>query len=291
MSFVWQIRLAERAELDFLDIAAWTAENFGAHQAEYYAETVTLAIEALHDGPEILGAKARDNIAVIRGQYIYLGGVLLADSRRIVARGRRGREDFHLTVSSNRYSVMPRVRDGVRRHFAGAPRHRQRSTDRYALSLRRYRLRGVVLSQGCEGADPHRRRCGHRPARADSGCSLRLRRRTILRSGCWSTDKVAACFSDDLQGRPFALWGLAFKPDTDDMPEAPSRVIVHELLHRGAAIQAYDPVATAATFSTRPWSAASGSSITPSGAAKRFAGWGWQGVEGGGRGWDVRACH
>jgi UDP-glucose 6-dehydrogenase len=118
-----------------------------------------------------------------------------------------------------------------------------------------------------------------------------LRRRTILRSGCWSTDKVAACFSDDLQGRPFALWGLAFKPDTDDMPEAPSRVIVHELLHRGAAIQTYDPVATAATFSTGPWSAASGSSITPSGAAKCFAGWGWQGVEGGGRGWDVRACH
>jgi UDP-glucose 6-dehydrogenase len=47
----------------------------------------------------------------------------------------------------------------------------------------------------------------------------------------------------DLQGRRFALWGLAFKPDTDDMREAPSRVIVHELLRRGAAIQAYDPVA------------------------------------------------
>jgi UDPglucose 6-dehydrogenase len=44
-------------------------------------------------------------------------------------------------------------------------------------------------------------------------------------------------------GRTFALWGLAFKPNTDDMREAPSRVIVHELLRRGAAIQAYDPVA------------------------------------------------
>jgi UDP-glucose 6-dehydrogenase len=56
-------------------------------------------------------------------------------------------------------------------------------------------------------------------------------------------DKVVARFGEDLQGRRFALWGLAFKPDTDDMREAPSRVIVHELLRRGAAIQAYDPVA------------------------------------------------
>jgi UDPglucose 6-dehydrogenase len=56
-------------------------------------------------------------------------------------------------------------------------------------------------------------------------------------------DKVVARFGEDLQGRQFALWGLAFKPDTDDMREAPSRVIVHELLRRGVAIQAYDPVA------------------------------------------------
>jgi UDPglucose 6-dehydrogenase len=50
-------------------------------------------------------------------------------------------------------------------------------------------------------------------------------------------DKVVARFGEDLQGRSFALWGLAFKPDTDDMREAPSRVIVHELLRRGAAIR------------------------------------------------------
>ncbi|MBN8449626.1 MAG: UDP-glucose/GDP-mannose dehydrogenase family protein [Candidatus Accumulibacter sp.] len=56
-------------------------------------------------------------------------------------------------------------------------------------------------------------------------------------------DKVVARFGENLQGRSFALWGLAFKPDTDDMREAPSRVIVHELLRRGAAIRAYDPVA------------------------------------------------
>jgi UDPglucose 6-dehydrogenase len=56
-------------------------------------------------------------------------------------------------------------------------------------------------------------------------------------------DKVTRRFGQDLAGRRFALWGLAFKPDTDDMREAPSRVIVAELLARGAEVCAYDPVA------------------------------------------------
>jgi UDPglucose 6-dehydrogenase len=56
-------------------------------------------------------------------------------------------------------------------------------------------------------------------------------------------DKVVARLGDDLSGRRFALWGLAFKPDTDDMREAPSRVIVDALHARGATVAAYDPVA------------------------------------------------
>jgi UDPglucose 6-dehydrogenase len=56
-------------------------------------------------------------------------------------------------------------------------------------------------------------------------------------------DKVTARFGEDLAGRVFALWGLSFKPNTDDMREAPSRVIVAELVRRGARVQAYDPVA------------------------------------------------
>ncbi len=56
-------------------------------------------------------------------------------------------------------------------------------------------------------------------------------------------NKIVARFGEDLAGRTFALWGLAFKPNTDDMREAPSRVIVEALTGRGASVRAYDPVA------------------------------------------------
>ncbi len=55
--------------------------------------------------------------------------------------------------------------------------------------------------------------------------------------------KIVEQFGEDLAGRRFALWGLAFKPNTDDMREAPSRRVVADLLGRGARICAYDPVA------------------------------------------------
>ncbi len=55
--------------------------------------------------------------------------------------------------------------------------------------------------------------------------------------------KVVGHFGENLQGRHFALWGLAFKPRTDDMREAPSIVIIEELLRRGATVNAHDPVA------------------------------------------------
>ncbi|MCB5223587.1 MAG: UDP-glucose/GDP-mannose dehydrogenase family protein [Candidatus Cloacimonadaceae bacterium] len=56
-------------------------------------------------------------------------------------------------------------------------------------------------------------------------------------------DKVRNHFEGKLNGLVFAVWGLAFKPRTDDMREAPSRVIINALLESGAKIQAYDPVA------------------------------------------------
>jgi UDPglucose 6-dehydrogenase len=56
-------------------------------------------------------------------------------------------------------------------------------------------------------------------------------------------DKVVRRFGADLHARQFAVWGLAFKPGTDDMREAPSVVIIEALTRRGARIRAYDPVA------------------------------------------------
>lgn len=58
------------------------------------------------------------------------------------------------------------------------------------------------------------------------------------------TQKIKTHFGNDLAGKHFAVWGLAFKPNTDDMREATSRVLIHDLLQAGATVSAYDPVAT-----------------------------------------------
>mgnify|MGYP000566001801 CR=1 FL=1 len=58
------------------------------------------------------------------------------------------------------------------------------------------------------------------------------------------TQKIVKRFGENLSGMTFALWGLAFKPNTDDMREAPSRVLIADLISRGAKVRAYDPVAT-----------------------------------------------
>ena len=56
-------------------------------------------------------------------------------------------------------------------------------------------------------------------------------------------EKLIAELGEDLSGKTIALWGLAFKPDTDDMREAPSRVVIRALIDRGAKVCAFDPVA------------------------------------------------
>ena len=68
-------------------------------------------------------------------------------------------------------------------------------------------------------------------------------------------DKVARRFGNDLAGKRFAVWGLAFKPNTDDMREAPSQIIVPGIIERGGTVIAYDPIAmpqARKTFTTLP---------------------------------------
>lgn len=79
MSAHWTIRLASRAEQDFVEIVQWTANNFGSQQAAVYAETLTLAIGVLTGGPEILGANRRDEIG---------DGIL---TLHVARQGRKGR--------------------------------------------------------------------------------------------------------------------------------------------------------------------------------------------------------
>jgi len=58
----WTVRLGQQAEQDYVEILQWTIKTFGEDQANNYAETIALAIESLEGGPDILGARAREDI-------------------------------------------------------------------------------------------------------------------------------------------------------------------------------------------------------------------------------------
>src|SRR6201987_634383 len=78
---------------------------------------------------------------------------------------------------------------------------------------------------------------GHEPEVLHAVESVNTRQKEVL------FRKMQRHFGDGLEGRTLALWGLAFKPNTDDMREAPSRTLIELLLQAGAQVHAYDPVA------------------------------------------------
>ena len=78
---------------------------------------------------------------------------------------------------------------------------------------------------------------GHKPEILDAVEAVNERQKEVL------VHKMRRHFADQLRGRTIALWGLSFKPNTDDMREAPSRTVVDLLLKAGARVRAYDPVA------------------------------------------------
>jgi UDPglucose 6-dehydrogenase len=85
-----------------------------------------------------------------------------------------------------------------------------------------------------------------RTARVDAGITLNVLNAVEVANDAQKRvlgQKVMARFGTDLSGRRFALWGLAFKPNTDDMREAPSRYLIADLIAAKATIVAYDPVA------------------------------------------------
>lgn len=113
MRQVWTIRLSQQAEHDYIEILQWTVRSFGEGQAIAYAETIALAIDALEGGPEILGAKARDDIQPgIRTLHI----------------GRQGRPGRHFVVfreAGSNIDVLRLLHDSMDlpRHLPGANDH------------------------------------------------------------------------------------------------------------------------------------------------------------------------
>lgn len=75
----WTVRLTAAAEADFADIVRWTREHFGEAQALIYAETLSLALEALHEGTSAVGVRPREEI--LQGLF----------SLKVARHGRKGR--------------------------------------------------------------------------------------------------------------------------------------------------------------------------------------------------------
>lgn len=102
MKRVWRVRLARQAESDLEEILRWTAKRFGTAQAEQYAVVLVSAMTALHDGPEIVGARMRDEIGANVGTL------------HVARRGRKGRHFVVFRVAdANVIEVLRLLHDSM----------------------------------------------------------------------------------------------------------------------------------------------------------------------------------
>jgi toxin ParE1/3/4 len=110
----WTVRLSAAAEADFEHIVQWTSEQFGDTQAIVYAETLSIALAALTQGPDIIGAKARDEI--LKGLF----------SLHVARQGRKGRHFIMFRVgprgSGDVIEVLRLLHDSMDlpRHFSAS---------------------------------------------------------------------------------------------------------------------------------------------------------------------------
>ena len=110
---VWTVRLGRQAEQDYIEILQWTTKTFGEGQASTYAETIARAIEALEEGPDVLGARARDDIQP---------GIRTLHVARL---GRAGRHLVLFRVAGSNIDVLRLLHDSMDlpRHLPAANDH------------------------------------------------------------------------------------------------------------------------------------------------------------------------
>lgn len=113
MKRVWVVRLGYQAEQDYVEILQWTTKTYGESQASTYAETMALAIAALADGPDVQGARARDDIQP---------GIRTLHVARL---GRAGRHFVVFRVSESTIDVLRLLHDRM-----DLPRHLTAANDR-----------------------------------------------------------------------------------------------------------------------------------------------------------------
>lgn len=112
MSRKWQVRLGRQAERDFIEILRWTTQTFGESQARTHAETISLAIEALGRGPDVVGAKVRDDIQP---------GIR---SLHVARQGRAGRHLVVFRAARSKIDVLRLLHESM-----DLPRHLQAAND------------------------------------------------------------------------------------------------------------------------------------------------------------------